>query len=496
MICASGLLDQTVTPSTTAGSLPVTTTLAPATAATTTTAPAASTTTPTVAKTTTTLAHTTTTLAHKAVVAATTTTVAPASNATNSDRGVIHQLFIDSGSTNSSAHSAQIYLAAPVKVILILVIAVILTRVVSRLSHRLVNSMRLVSPLVQATPRGAARVQTLAGAFTSIFRAVIWIIALLEILGEFSINLAPFIATATVIGAALGFGAQSLVKDFLSGLLILAEDQYGVGDHVAIGTGSNITSGTVESVNLRVTRLRGADGGILYVPNGDIRTISNDTETDSQALVDFVVPFGTDLVAAGVAAQEAAREMAADPEWAQEFVSEPFFAGVQDATNANGFVIRIMALTRPGQHLRMAREMRYRVAERLRQEHVAWVATNGAVPDHPSQEEVRKARAEKRAAEKVVADMMVGPAGRTASARGASKRQARKAAAKAMAKRVGSRKRSATPTDAPSTASDGQTLEPDAAADEAQNQPGREAARKDQPGDSGGDSGGTDPAGD
>jgi small conductance mechanosensitive channel len=243
---------------------------------------------------------------------------------------------------------------------------------VSRLSHRIVNGMRLVSPLVQATPRGAARVQTLAGAFTSVFRAVIWVIAFLEVLNEFSINLAPFLAGATVVGAALGFGAQSLVKDFLSGMLILAEDQYGVGDHVAIGTGATQTSGTVESVNLRVTRLRGADGGILYVPNGEIRTLSNDTETDSQALVDLVLPFGTDLVAAGVAAQEAAQEMAEDPEWASEFSGPPYFAGVQDATSANGVVVRIMALTRPGQHLRLAREMRLRIIERLREDGVAW----------------------------------------------------------------------------------------------------------------------------
>ena len=492
MIRASGLLDQTITPSTTtAPSLPVPTTALPAATGSgpTTTAPAApaTATTTTLANSTTTVPHTATTLAHHAAATAgSTTTVPPASGAVGNDRGVIHQLFIDSGSSKASAHSAQIYLAAPVKIILILIIAVILTRVVSRVSHRIVNSMRLVSPLVQATPRGAARVQTLAGAFTSIFRAVIWIIAVLEILNEVSINLAPFIATATVIGAALGFGAQSLVKDFLSGILILAEDQYGVGDHIAIGTGGNVTTGTVESVNLRVTRLRGADGGILYVPNGDIRTVSNDTETDSQALVDLIVPFGTDLVAAGVAAQEAAREMAADPEWSAEFVSEPYFAGVQDATNGNGFIIRIMALTRPGQHLRMAREMRYRVAERLRQEHVAWVPLNGSAAEHPNSDELRKARAEKRQAEKEVAEMLVGPAGRTPSKGAATKRQSRKsAAAKAVAKRVGVRKRTGRPDD------QGRSPDsPDGATAHAHgDDDAHEPERKDQPGDSGPDSG-------
>jgi small-conductance mechanosensitive channel len=302
----------------------------------------------------------------------TSTTQPPAANPASSDRGVIHQLFLDAHASKATAHTAEIYLAAPVRIAVVLVVALVLTRLVSRLSHRLVNGLRLVSPLIEATPRGAARVKTLAGAFTSVFRAVIWIIAFLEVLGQFNINLAPFVATAAVLGAALGFGAQTLVKDFLSGVLILAEDQYGVGDHIAIGVGSNLTAGTVESVNLRVTRLRGADGGILYVPNGDIRTLSNDTETDSQALVDVLVPFGTDLEGAGRAAEAAARAMAADPEWAGEFQGAPYFAGVADAANPNGAVVRVVALTRPGQHLRLAREMRLRIIERIRADGLAW----------------------------------------------------------------------------------------------------------------------------
>jgi small-conductance mechanosensitive channel len=288
------------------------------------------------------------------------------------DRGVIHQLFLDLGSSKAEAHTAQIYLSGPLRVLVILVVAYGLTRLVNRLSHRLVSSLRLVSPVVRATPRGAARVRTLTEAFTQILRAVIWIIAFLEVLNIFSINLTPFVATATVIGAAVGFGAQSLVKDFLSGVLLLAEDQYGVGDHIVIGTGSNLTSGTVESVNLRVTRLRGADGGVVYVPNGDIRTLSNDTETDSQALVDVVVPYGTDLAAAGRAALAAAEEMSADQSWGPQLVGPPSFAGVQDATNASGVVLRIMAPTQPGRHLPVAREMRLRMIERIRREGLAW----------------------------------------------------------------------------------------------------------------------------
>lgn len=344
------------------------------------------------------------------------------SSSAENDRGVVDHIFLALGASHSTAHTAEIYLTAPVKVAFILAIALILTRLVSRLSHRLVNAMRLVSPLVQTTPRGAARVQTLAGAFTSVFRALIWIVAFLEVLGLLSINLTPFVATATVIGAAVGFGAQTLVKDFLSGLLILAEDQYGVGDHVAIGTGGNITSGTVESVNLRVTRLRGADGGILYVPNGDIRTLSNDTETDSAALVDVFVPPETDLIAAGVAAQEAARAMADDPEWSNEFVSAPYFAGVQES-EPDGIKLRVMALTRPGQHLRVAREMRLRIHEKLRGDRLAWVHPDAGPAATPSEGDVRKAQVQKQQAEKLAAEKVT--AARSAAARRSVRRRTR-----------------------------------------------------------------------
>src|SRR5579872_408198 len=190
--------------------------------------------------------------------AASALTAAPAaqSDASSNDRGVIRQILVDLGVSPSRAHTMQVYLVGPLRILLILAVAFIATRLVTRLARRLVGSLRLVSPLVRATARGEDRLKTLAGVFASVFRVVIWIIALLTVLGQLKINLAPFVATATVIGAALGFGAQTLVKDFLSGVLILAEDQYGVGDSIVVGSGAGATSGTVEGVNLRTTRVR------------------------------------------------------------------------------------------------------------------------------------------------------------------------------------------------------------------------------------------------
>jgi small conductance mechanosensitive channel len=297
----------------------------------------------------------------------------------DNDRGVVYQFLHGLGVSSDHAHTAQVYAIGPIRILLILLFAVILSRLITRVSAKLVSGLRLVSPVVRTTPRGEQRAQTLTGVLASLLRAVIWVTAILTILAQLDINLLPFVATATVIGAALGFGAQSLVKDFLSGVLIIAEDQYEVGDHIIVGTGPNATIGMVEAVNLRITRLRSLEGVVWYVPNGDIRTVGNDTETDSQALVDIVVPPGTDLAAAGASAESAVRSLAVDPAWQGVFIGEPLYAGVE-AIRADGITLRVLAWTKPSQQARAARELRMRVIERLREDGVAWPAigtTNG-----------------------------------------------------------------------------------------------------------------------
>ena len=299
--------------------------------------------------------------------------VAAASSNTSAsnDRGVIRQILVDLGVSPERAHTIQVYAIGPLKIVLILVLALVFSRLVGRLSKRMVGSFRLVSPLVRATPRGEDRVRTLTGVFASVFRVIIWVVALLTILGQLSINLAPFVATATVVGAAVGFGAQTLVKDFLSGVLILAEDQYGVGDSIVVGNTPTATAGTVEGVTLRTTRIRSLDGVVWYVPNGDIRTVGNNTESDSQALVDVVVPHGTDLAAAGRVAEQAAQQLAAEPDWQGVFIGDPTFAGVQSTDN-EGVTLRIMAWTKPGQHFRASRQLRLRILEALRESGLVW----------------------------------------------------------------------------------------------------------------------------
>ena len=246
----------------------------------------------------------------------------------------------------------------------------------------------MVSPLLQPTAQAMARAETIAGVVSAIIRVVIWVIAGLTVLSVLGINLGPFVAGATIVGAALGFGAQTLVKDFLSGMLILAEDQYGVGDNIVVGN----TTGTVEGVTLRITRIRSLDGVVWYVPNGDIRTVGNNSEGDSVALVEVVVPLGTDLEAAGRAALDEAQRMAAEPEWSTVIVGEPTFAGIASVA-ADGAKLRVMARTVPGAHWRTGRELLLRLLERLRRDKLAWVteadpgsAEAGTLPAEPGAE--------------------------------------------------------------------------------------------------------------
>jgi small conductance mechanosensitive channel len=295
-----------------------------------------------------------------------------ASSAAASDRGVVYHVLLGLGVSSGTAHTVGLLVTQPLVAVLVLAVAWVLSRLERRLSVRLVESLRLV-PVSRG--RGADRARTLAGVVSAIFRIVIWVTAMLVVLGQLDVHLTAFVATATVVGAAVGFGAQTLVKDFLSGMLIIAEGQYGVGDSIEV----NGLVATVEHVTLRVTRLRSLDGIVWYVPNGDIRTVGNHSEGTSQAVIDLEVPAGTDLRLAGRLAEEEGRAMAAEPEWAEELLSPPKFSGVQDES-ADSVTLRVLARTLAGRHFSVARELRLRVLERLVRERVAWATEP---PDQP-----------------------------------------------------------------------------------------------------------------
>src|SRR5690606_32125773 len=206
------------------------------------------------------------------------------------------------------AEAAEKLLAKPATILLILVVAFVANRLVRRAIKRLVakvvepEAQDRLATLRRRTPaalldtgstslRASARAQTLGQVLRSIATAVIWTIAAAMILGELGVNLGPLIAGAGIAGVALGFGAQSLVRDFLSGIFMLVEDQYGVGDIIDVGD----ASGTVEVVNLRTTRLRDVNGTVWHIPNGEIRRVGNMSQQWARALVDVLVAYETDL---------------------------------------------------------------------------------------------------------------------------------------------------------------------------------------------------------
>ena len=257
------------------------------------------------------------------------------------------------------------FIRGGLRVALIVVLALLFARLGSRFVSRSIRSLATRSPL-RAGPRSEQRASTLAGVAVSLLRIVVWSMAALLVLGVLGLDLGPFLAGASIVGVALGFGAQSLVKDFLSGFFILVEDQYAVGDVITIAD----QTGTVEEIDLRVTRLRAIDGTVWFVPNGEIRKVGNSAKEWGRAIVDVIVPRKADLAAATAAIQEEADAVAADPAWADAILEAPEVLGV-NTMGVDNVTVRVSTKSTTGQRIPLAREMRSRISLRLQREGVA-----------------------------------------------------------------------------------------------------------------------------
>ena len=203
------------------------------------------------------------------------------------------------------AASSYYVLVKPLRIVLILLLAIVARFLLQRLINRLVRSTtddkhpRLFNPLREHIPtalreatgllpeRRRQRAEALGSVLRSVASATIFSVAIMLVLGELGIDLAPLLASAGIAGIAIGFGAQNLVKDFLAGLFMLLEDQYGVGDVVDVGE----TSGTVEAVGLRITTIRDARGVVWYVRNGEIARVGNKSQGWALVIVDVPVGF-------------------------------------------------------------------------------------------------------------------------------------------------------------------------------------------------------------
>lgn len=270
------------------------------------------------------------------------------------------------------------------RIVLILVVAFILSRIVRRVVRRLAARLakrherkreerakgvdqgiddllraRLVDTLSPAEKqeRAAQRARTLGVTVASICSVVIYAVAIMVCLAELGVSLAPILASAGIAGVALGFGAQSLVRDFLSGIFIIIEDQYGVGDVVDVGD----AVGTVEEVTLRTTTLRGLDGTLWHVPNGEIRRAGNSSQYWARVILDVPVTYDADLVAVSALIKQAADSVWRSSEEG-EILDEPEVWGVEDF-GADSVAIRLAVRTLPGSQWMVARRLRAKVKE-------------------------------------------------------------------------------------------------------------------------------------
>ena len=267
------------------------------------------------------------------------------------------------------AKAADVAVAKPLQIAIVVVLAVVVSRIVRRAISRSVSGVasgrarlhgRREGPQVveaaQVNARAVQRAETIGALLRSISSIVIWGIAGITILGELGINLGPLIAGAGIIGIALGFGAQSLVRDFLSGVFMLLEDQYGVGDIVDVGE----ANGVVEGVSLRTTRLRDVQGTVWYVPNGEIRRVGNKSQQWARALLDISVAYDTDIDRAAELIRGVAVDTWRDERWNRYILEEPEVWGVE-TLGADGIAIRLVVKTTPADQFDVSRELRARI---------------------------------------------------------------------------------------------------------------------------------------
>jgi small-conductance mechanosensitive channel len=277
-----------------------------------------------------------------------------------------------SGTTNSPAPKGDPlleYAVQPTTAILLLLAAWVANRLVRRAIRRLVSSMSeerglaaLRAPAALARTgeipslRRVQRAETVGALLASVASFAIWTLAALMALGTLGLNLGPLLAGAGIVGVAVGFGSQNLVRDFISGMFMLMEDQYGVGDVVDAGP----ATGTVEGVGLRTTRLRDVNGTLWHIPNGEIRRVGNRSQGWARALVDVEVAYSTDLDDATRAIERVAHDLYVDERWATKLLEQPEVWGVEEL-GPDGIRVRLVAKTRPLEQWKVARELRARL---------------------------------------------------------------------------------------------------------------------------------------
>ncbi len=243
-------------------------------------------------------------------------------------------------------------------IVVVIALSIVLRLVVRRFRRRLEGSPGVTQEL------NVQRIGTLTGALSATGIVLIWTVAILVILGNLNVNLAPLLASAGVAGVALGFGAQSIVRDTLSGFFILLENQFGVGDSVELQTTADPVTGKVESLTLRVTTLRAFDGTLHIVPNGNIQLVSNRSRGWARAIVDVRVAYGEDVDRVRRVLDQLFGELRADGTFGDWIREGPSVLGIETLSDY-ALVVRVVADTRPSKRWDTERALRERLARRL-----------------------------------------------------------------------------------------------------------------------------------
>ncbi len=276
------------------------------------------------------------------------------------------------------AANAETLVGVPLRILLVVAVALVARAAINRTIRRLTDRTAtgqvptILKPrrtkggpshqqlVEQVAARRTQRAEAVGSVLRSFSSIVVFFIAVVLVLGELGINLAPIVASAGVVGVALGFGAQNLIKDFIAGIGIILEDQYGVGDVVDLGE----ASGTVEAVGLRITRLRDINGVVWYARNGEVLRVGNKSQGFAQVVIDIPVAHDTDLERCRALIQHVGDAVYAEPEWAEVILDDPQSLGVESITPA-GILMRLQVRTTNADQWRVARELRQRLQERF-----------------------------------------------------------------------------------------------------------------------------------
>jgi small conductance mechanosensitive channel len=296
------------------------------------------------------------------------------------DDELVCNTVLDTTGSERTAWLVDVLIGKPLAVTTLFLLFFVLRWVLNRLVDRLVKRAetgalsakvgrlslgagraKAPSPTELATAtRRVQRAKAMGSLLKSVITGVLLAVVGTMALAEVGVNVGPIIASAGIVGIALGFGAQSLVSDYLSGVFMVFEDQYGVGDEVDLGE----AIGTVEAVSLRVTRVRDINGTVWYVRNGEIIRVGNMSQNWARSVIDVSVAYHEDLARVRRVLDDVAHDMWEDEDYKGVIIEQPSVWGVQEL-GIDGVLVRVALKTAPLEQWAVAREMRQRIKARF-----------------------------------------------------------------------------------------------------------------------------------